>query len=189
MNPDLAQYGDGESVEGFPSFVRAYPEVLPYVANQSAIYDWWRPTRSGNDAADYATGSMHFVAIALLAAECGNAPNVLANVLGAMMRHGVKAMERGFIDALARKATFSRPPDPLPESMVSDAVALSEGTLTAERLRYGEQYAREWLDCAREAQCPEVIGALLTDLVKCHDDGGPGAIWRICGAAMAGASN
>jgi len=136
----------------------AIPAVV-YIDGQTV--DWWRPTRSGNDAEDYAAGARVFHEAQAMAAQ-NHAFGLLCSFVVAMREP--RAYELGFLDAFAMAA--ARCPAPCLYTSEHISEQLTE-------MGFRDQYARAREGLAfrqgnEEARLDRL--AALTD--------GPGAIVR-----------
>ena len=171
---------------GLPSFVRerAKPIQKTGFCGQFAF---WEPDRTDDEVLDHALGRQHFET-AVSFARVLQSNTFLAFVFDGICGYGPGAMERGFIDALAVRATYGQFPAPIPED---EALRLfSACGITAGEVKFGESEAREYLTLARETQCPGVIASLLETIV-CGEmqHGQLSFFWTVCGAAYLGALN
>lgn len=183
----LTAWADDGLLPNAPAFVRPFPDMQGVTDNPCELFDWWCPERTGDADLDYATGQQHCLT-AIAYARAVGASNVVANVIGAMYRHGAGPIEHGFIDVLARKATYGRIPEPVTAEMASATTHLCGRS--EEELRFGESEAREYLDLARLLGCPSIVNDLLVNAVNLEM--GYGAltfIWTVCGAAVVGSLN
>lgn len=172
---------------GLPSFVRARPE--PYQpTGYFGQFVFWHPDRTDDSVLDYALGRQHFVTT-LTFGRAIQSNVFLAFVFGGIChaRH-LGPMERGFIDALAAKATYGRLPDLIsPEDSASLCASCG---MTDDDVRFGEHEARDYLTLARETQCPEMIEIMLEAVVMQEmERGSLSFFWTVCGAAYLGAFN
>lgn len=171
---------------GLPSFVQERAEPIPNTGT-SGEFVFWSPEKTGDDGLDYALGRQHF-ATAVSFARAISAENFLSFVFMGVCNAGLGPMERGFIDALAVKATYGTAPAPISESEAQRLLSVC-GT-SEEETRFGESEALEYMVMARETQCPDVIAALLESIVMgTMERGHLSFLWIICGAAYLGALN
>lgn len=164
-----------DRIDGFPSFVRRNGDGI----------DWWAPAWAGDDTADFAAGTAHFEAAASLlhahsagafgAALAFDHFSFLPDILAGMRVIG--PIERGFLDALVRKASVGCAPPSLP-----DHPSISHFD------RAGEGFAQLCLAVARASASRELIfNELNAAIDRTFECGNPRAfIWTICLAASSG---
>jgi hypothetical protein len=126
-----------QEISAFPRFVR----------DDASGFDWWGGSLPlGFDSIDFALGVEHFEQ-AVQYARVHQLPNFISFVLGAIGSRELGAMERGFIDALSRKAAVGIVP-------LLDHEAMSNPTMLE-----GYECAKLFLEC-RDA-------AIIRDDIEC----------------------
>ena len=165
-----------DRLAGYPSFVRMSP-------SDPFRLDWWAPTRTGDYQLDFAAGIGHLNDAVSTFKGFGTLSNLtlinpqaaLFSIVCAMIETG--PMERGFLIALAGKASVGRIPQLETKfSHCPDAIA-------------GEEMAHACLRIDRMASDLEVVASELVDLIGDARSEAEGFIWTVCGAATAGALN
>jgi len=110
------------------------------------------------------------------------------NVLASVGRIG--AVERGFFDRIATRATYGRVPTPLNDIEIE--IATASGRHKAGDLRRGEDEAAKILRVARLNNCPDTIFNYLVGIHSGRDPlpvGVEAQVYVIAGAALSGSAN
>lgn len=118
------------------------PTIPAVVYIDGETIDWWRPDRSGDDAADYAAGRRVFGEAQAMAAQNG-AFGLLCSFVVAMREP--RAYELGFLDAFAMAAARCPAPCLYTDQHIAEQVALM-GAYAHDReavaIRQGNEAAR-----------------------------------------------
>lgn len=182
---------DASAAPDMPSFVadKDAPGDSIYrpVGTLSRFFDFWRPFRTNCEDIDFAQGQ-EYAEEAIVYARTAGDRYFLSNVLASVGRIG--AVERGFFDRIATRATYGRVPTPLND--VEIEIATASGRHKAGDLRRGEDEAAKILRVARLNNCPDTIFNYLVGIHSGRDPlpvGVEAQVYVIAGAALSGSAN
>jgi hypothetical protein len=180
---------DPSAAPDLPSFVADKNEPVDNLCRPVGImhrfFDFWRPYRTNREDVDFAQGQQYCDEAIVYARTVGDR-YFLPNVIASVGRMG--AVERGFFDRVATRATYGVIPAPLAD--IELEIATVPGRHKEGDLRRGEAEAADVLKMARLHHCPETI---FNYLLEIHSGrlplGVEAQVYVIAGAAVAGSSN
>lgn len=156
------------------------------------FFDFWLPYRTNREDVDFPQGQAYCEEAIVYARTSGDRyflPNVMASIRLKICQ-GVEwgALEWGFFDRAASRATYGVTPPPLSDMDIE--IWTASGGHKKDDLRQGEADAAETLKTARLNNCPD---AIFNYLIEIHSGGHPvgveAQIYVIAGAALAGSAN